>query len=59
MYTKEMLKSMSTKEIEKKMEEIRNECAHWKSCMDGSYERAMSDLGFFELWDELVVRQGL
>lgn len=40
------------KEIEERMEYIRNKNAHWKSCQDGSYEMAMDMDGYYKLRDE-------
>ncbi len=43
---------MTIEEIKQKMDDILHRNDHWKRCQDGSYERALSEDGYFNLLDE-------
>ena len=44
---------MKLNQIAKKMQDILDNCAHWKGCNDGSYGLALAHNGYYELYKEL------
>lgn len=35
------------------LKRIESQCAFWRGTSDGSYERALSDAGWWDVWDKL------
>lgn len=55
--TKQDLKKLTLKELIEKKDAIKQRCAHWQICQDGSYEMALHYAGYNDYMNEIYRRE--